>query len=92
MRPFTTLISLCLAVATIATPAPTQLQERQLAGIPSIVCLTGELSSIVSGLLSNISIIECTTGETCAPLPIIGDLPIVGSLLPIGVSFTPCIL
>lgn len=71
--------TLAVAQTALATPTP------QLAGLPSIVCLTGPLD-IAAGLLDSLplvgTLVSCSSGETCEPLPV----PIVGSLLPLGVS------
>ena len=77
MKSFTALVSLAIVAIVAASPAP--VEERQLSGIPSVVCLTGPLAGV---LPSGISVVSCDTGETCTAL----DIPIVGSLLPIGVS------
>lgn len=76
--------TLAAAQTALATPTP------QLDGLlPSIVCLTGPLTSVASGLLDSLpvvggvlSVVSCSSGETCTALP----LPLVGSLIPIGVS------
>ncbi|KAL5504773.1 hypothetical protein ACEPAH_7436 [Sanghuangporus vaninii] len=68
-----------LAAFVAATPI-TETDKRQLGDIlPSIVCLMGPLASAVP---SGMSIVACATGETCTAL----DIPIIGGLLPIGVS------
>lgn len=79
-----------LAVATLvsATPAA-EVEERQLPALPIPVCVSGSflgglplLGTIVSLLGS--SLLACEKGETCTALPV----PIVGSLLPLGVSLS----
>lgn len=71
--------TLAATQTALATPTP------QLAGLPSIVCLTGPLD-IASGILDSLplvgTLVSCSAGETCQSLP----LPIVGPLLPLGVS------
>lgn len=82
MKAFSTLVAFALAAVAVATPAP--VEERQISGLPTLVCLTGALSTLGSGLLDTLglTILDCAAGETCTAL----DVPIVGSLLPIGVS------
>ena len=77
MKSFTALVSLAIVAIVAASPSP--VEERQLGGLPSVVCLTGALADT---LPTEISVVSCATGETCTAL----DIPIVGSLLPIGVS------
>ena len=80
--------AVALATMVSATPAP-EVEERQLLGaLPIPVCLTGDflgglplIGSIVESLGSEL--LSCASGETCTALP----LPLVGSLLPLGVSF-----
>ena len=82
MKSLNALVALAFASAVVATPAP--IEERQLGDLPSIVCLTGVLSSVGASILEGlgITILDCDAGETCTAL----DIPIVGDLLPIGVS------
>ena len=86
-----TLVPLCLAVATLSTPTARQAEDCQpiIADMPDVVCLIGEIGDAIASLLgnsTNTTLISCADGETCSPLPILGALPIIGSLLPIGVS------
>ena len=84
MKSFTAIVALAIVAVVAANPTP--VEERQLGGLPSIVCLTGPLSGIASGILSGVSVVDCAAGQTCTAL----DIPIVGSLLPIGVSTFHC--
>ena len=77
MKSFTAIVTLAIVAIVAASPAP--VEERQLSGLPSVVCLTGPLAG---ALPAGISVVSCATGETCTAL----DIPIIGSLLPIGVS------
>lgn len=82
MKAFTTLVAFALAAVVVATPNP--IEKRQLAGLPTVVCLTSTstISSITSilGELGVSSIVTCSASQNCTALPIIG------TLLPIGVS------
>ena len=53
------LIALFAAKSVVAAP--------QLGDLPSIICLTGVLSSVGSGLLDalGITILDCSAGDTC---------------------------
>lgn len=76
-----------LAAAALVA-AQSALAAPQLSGLPTSVCMTGALSeagSILGSLPLGTSLVTCSAGETCEPLNVI---PIVGSLLPIGVSTT----
>ena len=77
MKSFTAIVTLAIVAIVAASPAP--VEERQLGGLPSVVCLTG---SLAGALPAGISVVSCDAGETCTAL----DIPIIGSLLPIGVS------
>ena len=86
-----TLVPLCLAVATLSTPTARQAEDCQpiITDMPDVVCLIGEIGDAIASLLgnsTNTTLISCADGETCSPLPILGTLPVIGSLLPIGVS------
>ena len=78
MKSFTAIVTLAIVAIVAASPAP--VEERQLSGLPSVVCLTGALAN---ALPAGLSVVSCATGETCTAL---ADIPIIGSLLPIGVS------
>ena len=89
MRLFTKLAPLAPASAAVANPV----KGRQLSGIPaipSLVCLKGALGNIGVGLLNSTgsSIVSCSAGEICNPISAIVSLPVIGKLLPIGVSKT----
>lgn len=77
---FTINIFAAAVLATFVSASPAaQVKERQLSGLPSVVCLTGALSG---ALPADLDVVACAADETCTAL----DIPIVGSLLPIGVS------
>lgn len=75
---FFTKVVAAVALATFVSATP--VEERQLSGLPSVVCLMDPLAGIASSLPAGTSIVTCATGETCTEL----DIPVIGSLLPIG--------
>ncbi|KAL5521294.1 hypothetical protein ACEPAG_9217 [Sanghuangporus baumii] len=84
MQFFSKIALVTMFTAFVAATPVTETDKRQLSGIPSIVCLTGTLGNIGSSVLDalNITLLDCASGTTCTTL----NIPIVGSLLPIGVS------
>ncbi|KAL5532093.1 hypothetical protein ACEPAF_5657 [Sanghuangporus sanghuang] len=84
MQFFSKIAIVAMFTASVAATPITETDKRQLSGIPSIVCLTGPLGDIGSSIIdgSGIGIIGCPSDETCTAL----DIPIIGELLPIGVS------
>ncbi|KAL5483309.1 hypothetical protein ACEPAI_8539 [Sanghuangporus weigelae] len=81
MQFFNKIAIVAMFTAFVAAKPVPETDKRQL---PSIVCLTDVLSNLGSGLLDvlDLTILDCSTGETCTAL----GIPIVGDLLPIGVS------
>ena len=76
---------LALVVAA-AVATKTALAAPQLGNPPFSVCLTGFLGDTAEGLLDQlgVTVLDCTSDMTCTAL----DIPLLGGLLPIGVSFT----
>ena len=74
------------AFASIA--ARPAVASPQLGGLPTSVCLLSSDIAPSTPALSlptlpeGLSVVECPTGETCTAF----DIPILGALLPIGVS------